>query len=426
MVAIKKLYTDPNIGQFNGKYVEIVSDCSYIIHNSNATDAFSSLYINSTNQHVSYLTTSGLIYKSSSSLYPTTTADWNISYTIDANATSTNGANINLTGDSNKLYLSYYDNLNATLKYAYSNSLSPTDVNAWTITTVGNSLTNIGKFNSLAINSTTPYISFYDETNKDLKLAYSTKLNPTSTEWTILSPDPYQDRGKYSNIVVNTERIYISYGDTDTNNLRFTFSNNLLPENENDWYRYILRFSPQASLYTSLVYHNDNIYISYYDPLSMDLKIIYSKKKEPNRIEDWVDISVDTPGDVGEYTSLAITQNRLFITYHDSTENNFNIAYSNDLYPTISDNWKLLTVDNPTGINAGKYSSLHTVDYNPSTDKGVIYATYNYGDSIKHISLDALNKNKVAKNNTLTNINTASTYPPYNNFTSCLIARLKD
>ena len=170
MVAIKKLYTDPNIGQFNGKYVEIVSDCSYIIHNSNASDAFSSLYINSTNQHVSYLTTSGLIYKSSSSLYPTTTADWNISYTIDANATSTNGANINLTGDSNKLYLSYYDNLNATLKYAYSNSLSPTDVNAWTITTVGNSLTNIGKFNSLAINSTTPYISFYDETNKDLKI----------------------------------------------------------------------------------------------------------------------------------------------------------------------------------------------------------------------------------------------------------------
>ncbi len=63
-------------------------------------------------------------------------------------------------------HISYYDETNRDLKYTYF------DGDEWQIETV-DSVNNVGQYTSLALDgSGNPHISYYDETNRNLKYTY--------------------------------------------------------------------------------------------------------------------------------------------------------------------------------------------------------------------------------------------------------------
>ena len=116
-------------------------------------------------------------------------------------------------GTSGAVYISYYDNSNRDLKYA-------TTVSGSWATSAVDSVADVGKYSSIAVGTSgAVYISYYDDTNGDLK--YATNV---SGSWVSSAVDSVADVGEYSSIGVGTSgAVYISYYDdtiaTAINNL---------------------------------------------------------------------------------------------------------------------------------------------------------------------------------------------------------------
>jgi hypothetical protein len=71
---------------------------------------------------------------------------------------------------------------------------------------------------------------------------------------------------------------------------------------------------------------------------------------------------VDSAGDVGEYTSLAVVEGRPAISYHDGTSRDLRFAINSAA--DGSGTWTLITVD--SAGNVGEYTSLAVVDGRPA------------------------------------------------------------
>lgn len=139
---------------------------------------------------------------------------------VDGNGTSNpdvgSGSSLAL-DSSNNPHISYYDDTNGNLKYAYQKD------GIWTIETVdavGNINTRI--ITSIAIdNSNNPHISYYESTNSALKYAYRTGPNTWVTE----TVDNSGDVGDYSSLSLSkTNSIpHISYSDSTSNAIKYTY-----------------------------------------------------------------------------------------------------------------------------------------------------------------------------------------------------------
>jgi hypothetical protein len=78
----------------------------------------------------------------------------------------------------------------------------------------------------------------------------------------------------------------------------------------------------------------------------------------------WVNAEIDTPGDTGQYTSIAIDPNNggIYISYYDAENQELRLANSLwsgwdcDAGNGPIDDWGCLTVD--SGADVGKYSSI--------------------------------------------------------------------
>jgi hypothetical protein len=112
-----------------------------------------------------------------------------------------------------------------------------------------------------------------------------------------------------------------------------------------------------AGLYTSLALDvNDKPHFSYYDAFYRDL--MYTRWTD----SDWVTERVDDEGDVGRYTSLALDGNsQPHISYHDATSGDLKYAHK----PAGSD-WVIETVDSGGGAGVvGLDTSLALYDGKP-------------------------------------------------------------
>lgn len=125
--------------------------------------------------------------------------------------------------------VSYYDETNGNLKYAYADNSSSFSRLKWNISTVDNSQ-NVGKYTSLALTSNgKPRISYYNVSGGDLQYArwdgeISDELE--TKDWAFDVINPIGDAGSYNSLELNnTDHPHISYYYNTNTALKYTFYN---------------------------------------------------------------------------------------------------------------------------------------------------------------------------------------------------------
>jgi hypothetical protein len=142
------------------------------------------------------------------------------------------------------------------------------------------------------------------------------------------------------------------------------------------WWEWNLDSTGLVGTFTSMaVDSSGNRHVAYYDQSNHDLKYVWFDG-DPQRYEWTAPVTVDSAGDVGQYTSLAVGSNgTVYISYYDATNGDLKYARK-----AVNGAWVIVTVDS-TG-NTGLYGSiavdsdgnLHISYYN-QTNGNLRYAT---------------------------------------------------
>ncbi len=225
--------------------------------------------------------------------------------------------------------ISYYDDTNGNLKYARWTGT------VWSIETVDSSAVYVGQHTSLAFDSSgNPAISYYDWSNSELKYAHW-----TGSVWSIEVVDGTYWAGAYTSLAFDSSgNPAISYNAVgDLRCARWTGS---------AWSIQTVDSTGNVGAYTSLAFDSlGNPVISYRDITNDDLK--YARWTG----SAWSIQTVDSAGDVGGYTSLAFDPSgNAAISYFDYDDYDLKFAR------WTGSAWSIQTVDS-TG-NVGRFTSL--------------------------------------------------------------------
>jgi hypothetical protein len=204
----------------------------------------------------------------------------------------------------NKVHISYEDWSSNDLKYTTNASGS------WVTSTI-DSEGNVGYYTSIAIDSNNKvHISYRDGTNKDLKYATN-----SSGSWVTSTIDSEVYDVEYTSIAIDSNnKVHISYYE----------------------YACDLKYATNASgsWVTSRILHSDDVCWGEYSSIAIDSNnkvhishhqdepdgTYYALKYATNASGSWVMSTIDSGGDVGAYTSIAIdSNNKVHISYFDQT-----------------------------------------------------------------------------------------------------------
>lgn len=241
-------------------------------------------------------------------------------------------------------YISYFDQTNDNLKYAY-----PTK-DGWKTKTIADT-GRTGLYTSLAINPSNnrPRISFLDATQRSMRVVTLSNLAGESASFQTLQTAG--TNGLFASMRLDSlDQPHIAYYDEGTPGLRYAHWNGT------QWIYWILDTGVSNGLYASLdLDSNDHPHITYYNAATNDLRYIYwvgSDPSQPWSSVELVDEGVGNPPDVGSWASIAMdSNNNPHISYFDAANQRLLYAYK------TSSGWtKGLQVDNSD--NVGRYSSI--------------------------------------------------------------------
>jgi len=171
------------------------------------------------------------------------------------------------------------------------------------------------------------------------------KGNNDNGMWTIDVVDGIGEVGWYTDIVVNSETVFISYYDIGREDLKLASLDN------NGWSWEVVDSEGKVGMYSSIAIDSSgNLHISYYDETNQDLKYAHRTGM------DWNIEVIDAVGDVGLDTSIAVDSNDFpHISYLDDTNRDLKYA------TWTGSQWNIETID--VGGDVGLGSSI-TIDSN--------------------------------------------------------------
>lgn len=271
------------------------------------------------------------------------------------------------------IHISYYDNTNGYLKYAYYNGSS------WS-TGIVDSSADVGYYSSIAVQSDgTVHISYYDYDSGSLKYATCSGAADCtqSANWNNgIVVDDSSDVGYYSSIAVESDgTVHIGYYDYLIGSLKYaTCSGASDCTDKGNWHNVTIAnmgasIGIDPEVISLVIDSSRNVHIVYYDSISFSLKHVsgtYDSFNAPGYDPDNDPETVDDSGDVGTGLSLAIdTSDNLHISYYDTT--NFCLKYA----VGTSGSFDIETIDSTSDV--GMFSSIAV-----ETDGTVHIAYYDF------------------------------------------------
>ena len=353
---------------------------STVIDSTGNSGAYTSIAIDSYGfRHISYQDTTNYDLK-----YATDkTGSW---VTVSVDTIGYVGDTTSIAIDSNDVvHISYVENYDD-LKYATCSSGCTTASN-WDIVFVDT--TDSMSMTSIAIDSNDAlHISYLDYTNKDLKYATCSSGCTSASNWNNVSIDTTGDRGWYSSIAIDSnDAVHISYYDLSGKNLKYATCSSSCTTASN-WDAVLVDTTGYVGLLSSIaIDSNDAVHISYYH-IDMpwtnthdDLKYA-TCSSTCTTASNWDIVYVDTTGDVGRYSSIAIDSNdAVHISYQDGTNGGLKYATCSSGCATVS-NWNNVSVTSGFGVD---YTSI-AIDSNDAVR--ISYRDTTNGD-LKYVVLDS-------------------------------------
>ena len=221
----------------------------------------------------------------------------------------------------------------------------------WSITEV-DSNGNVGQYTSLALDSSNQaHVSYYG--NSALKYAWCDSGCESLCDWHTIVVDSNGDVGRYTALALDvSNNPHISYFGNSALNYAWCAAGCEIPVN---WTRVTVD-TPGAGWDTSLALDSSgNPHISYYKFSTGALKYAWCAAG-CDIPDNWTTVTVDSGGDVGEFTSLALdSSNNPRISYYDSDSVRLKYAWCDGGCDTPA-NWNRIPV-NSAGAG-GQYTSL--------------------------------------------------------------------
>ena len=251
--------------------------------------------------------------------------------------------------------ISYYDNTNGDLKLAHCNdpACAGGDESIVTVDSTG----WVGGFTSLALDSSGyPVISYWDNSNGALKLAHCNDPNCVGGDESLATVDSVGSVGMYTSLTLDSSgNPVISYWDNSNGALKLAHCNDVNCTG-GDESIVTLDSAGNVGTYTSLALDSSgNPVISYHDSTNGDLKLAHCNDVNCTGGDESI-VTVDNTGDVGEYTSLALDSSGYpVISYFDDTNDDLKLAHCNDPNCTGGDE-SIVTLDSAGDV--GGYTSL--------------------------------------------------------------------
>lgn len=260
--------------------------------------------------------------------------------------------------------ISFYDGVNADLKFVRS-----TDVNgiagSWSGPVTVDSVGSVGKESSLVVVSGTPAISYFDETNGDLKFARSSDASGATGTWTATTADSgFQsgDVGRHSSHAIIQGNPAVAY--YDASNRAVKFARNSQADGSGTWtISTVTTAGDVDSRPLSLAVVAGNPAIVFYNPADHTLK--FARNSASDGTGTWtVSTAFDLGGFVAKYLSLSVISGNPAVSYDLVVGANASLHFARSNTSDGSGTW----VDNNIDTSAilGQFTSLAVVNGTPA------------------------------------------------------------